>query len=181
MSGDLNARIGDLKDYVEGVDHLIERESIDKIINGHGRSFIDFLQESKSCVLNGRFCMENDNYTFLSTNGKSVVDYFFVPHDCLAKCKNFKVTAIDDVMNMFNLQSMLNDKCKKPDHSIIEVEVLIDIQPNNVSETEHDLYNGDGSNEASPIFNRNKIPSDMFSSETCKLELINLTNNIEQH
>ncbi len=91
------------------------------------------------------------------------------------------MTAIDDVMNMFNLQSMLNDKCKKPDHSIIEVEVLIDIQPNNVSETEHDLYNGDGSNEASPIFNRNKIPSDMFSSETCKLELINLINNIEQN
>ncbi len=40
--------------------------SIDDVIHGHGEAMIDFLKDSKMCILNGRLSPENDNFTYSS-------------------------------------------------------------------------------------------------------------------
>ncbi len=77
--GDLNSRIGDLLDYTPDIDiDLPKQINIDIIENNHGKSLIDFLNENKFCVLNGRHDSQKDNYTYVST-GSSVVDYTLFP------------------------------------------------------------------------------------------------------
>ena len=60
VCGDLNSRIGQLKDSISGIDEIPQRQSIDKTTNQHEHTFIEFLNDSKFCVLNGRLCVEND-------------------------------------------------------------------------------------------------------------------------
>ena len=52
VMGDFNARVGDLKDCCD-IDNLMDRQTIDNTINNHGRELIDFLIESKCCIVNG--------------------------------------------------------------------------------------------------------------------------------
>ena len=54
-------------------------------VNEHGHSFLDFLNEAKMFVLNGRFNGSDNNFTSVSTRGKAVVDYICVPCDDLEK------------------------------------------------------------------------------------------------
>ena len=77
--GDFNSRIGNNLDYIPDIDPVTERLAIDISKNSHGSSFLEFLKEAKLCVLNGRVTKEFDNFTFSSTRGNSVVDYFIVP------------------------------------------------------------------------------------------------------
>ena len=53
--GDFNARISSLDDLTDFDDvNIIKRHVLDKPINQHGHSFIDFLNEAKLCILNSR-------------------------------------------------------------------------------------------------------------------------------
>ena len=80
---DMNARIGSLNDIAEFDDvNIAQRHVIDKTINQHGHSFIEFLNEAKMCVLNGRFNETDNNFTSVSTRGKAVVGYICVPSRC---------------------------------------------------------------------------------------------------
>ncbi len=84
VCGDYNAKIGNLTDVMEDIDiNWPPRISIDDVIHGHREAMIDFLKDSKMCILNGRLRPENDNFTYLSDKGRSVVDYIVTPHDCL--------------------------------------------------------------------------------------------------
>ena len=78
IGGDFNARTGDLSDVIEGIDdiNLPKRQNSDNVINKHGHDFIDFLKDSKMCILNGRFGSGNENFTSVSHRGSAVVDYF---------------------------------------------------------------------------------------------------------
>ncbi len=90
--GDINARIGEKSDHEIDLDsELPERISIDPTENSHGKQFIDFLKNCKLCVLNGRFDRKKDNFTSIG-RGKSVVDYFFCPHNMLQFCNDFEVS-----------------------------------------------------------------------------------------
>ena len=53
-----------------------------------GKQFVNFLKDSKLCVLNGRFDAKLDNFTSIG-RGKSVVDYLFCPHNMLDMCSKF--------------------------------------------------------------------------------------------
>ena len=109
LCGDMNARIGEMKDYTVNLDNVQDRKVIDLSVNNHGKTFIEFLIDGKLCVLNGRFDTESDNYTFVSPMGKSVVDYMFVPQDVLTYCSNFKVHTISQIMDNLKLETMLTD------------------------------------------------------------------------
>ena len=80
LLGDFNSRIGTLSDTLNEIDDLCARIPIDKTINQHGHEMIEFLIESKFCVLNGRFA-EKDNFTSISKKRKAVVDYLCVSQD----------------------------------------------------------------------------------------------------
>ena len=55
LFGDFNARVEKVNDYNCEFDEIRRRKVIDEVCNKHGQSFIDFLNDSKFCVLNGRF------------------------------------------------------------------------------------------------------------------------------
>ena len=44
--GEINGRIGNLRDFLVEIDDLSEWTIIDKEVHGHGRSFIDFLKDA---------------------------------------------------------------------------------------------------------------------------------------
>ncbi len=128
MTGDFNSRLGNMSDFIKNVDNIEMRSVIDKSINKHGRECIQFLLESKFCVVNGRVTPEHDNFTSISVKGAAVVDYIFVPISCLDRCLSCKVHTSQE------LKCVLNVKCDKvPDHSLIEVNISVSYSSLHVS------------------------------------------------
>ena len=78
LGRDFNARLGNMKDFIEGLDEIPPRTVIDETQNEHGKLFNDFLLQSKSCILNGRIEPLKDSFTSISHKGRSIVDYFVV-------------------------------------------------------------------------------------------------------
>lgn len=78
LCGDFNSRIGGMADFIEGVDVIQDRHVIDYSKNMYGEFLCNFLIDSYCCILNGRQCKTTDDndFTFVSTRGNSVVDYF---------------------------------------------------------------------------------------------------------
>ena len=91
ICGDLNSRIGHMKDTIDDIDQIPQRTVIDSVINQHGNVLIEFLEESKMCIANGRFNSGEDDFTCRTCRGLSVVDYFIVPHDMLRLALTFKL------------------------------------------------------------------------------------------
>ena len=82
IMGDLNGRHGDMQDFNPMIDigDIPNKQCIDNTTNRYGDYLIDFLSDSKTCVLNGRFELSKDNFTCLTPTGRSIVDYIIVPH-----------------------------------------------------------------------------------------------------
>ena len=118
ICGDFNGRIGKHTD-VSNIDDLPSREVIDDKLSGHGESLLEFLNDGKLCVLNGRFDSTEDNYTCISHKGNSVVDYIMTPHDCFFKCTDFKVLCSNELVEKYELQGLISTRCKPPDHSLL--------------------------------------------------------------
>ena len=90
-------KIGDLKDYTE-VDNVSTRVGLDPTVNNHGKALREFLIDAKCCLLNGRAMPEHDNYSFISTRGKSVVNFVFTPHECINQVQTFHVDTCSDII-----------------------------------------------------------------------------------
>ena len=82
-AGDINARTKELVDYIPDIDgkDIPPRVNPDQSKNAHADNFLTFLKDNHSVILNGRVTPEHNNYTFVSTRGCSVPDYFFCPID----------------------------------------------------------------------------------------------------
>ena len=130
---DTNGRTGGLGDYVSAVDHDIPtRVLIDNEKNKHGESFVDFMLESKMCIVNGRVTAENDGFT---SKGRSVVDYICVPHECVTNCVHFGVHNTKDLITKLNLQGLIGEGCKPPDHTVLELNYITDFTDEHVTES----------------------------------------------
>ena len=78
--GDYNGRIGKCDHVNLEVDKdVVKRISIDTVKNTHGGALLEFIADGKLALLNSRVDPNNDNYTFISSRRKSVVNYFIVP------------------------------------------------------------------------------------------------------
>jgi hypothetical protein len=130
LCGDFNGRIGGLSDTIQDVDGMPKRVYIDDCVQGHGEELLNFILDSKLSILNGRFDKDKDNFTYISDNGKSVVDYIFVPHECFQKCTNFEVLTMSDLLQKFNLVDMVTTNCKPSDHSILSVKLSVTYDSN---------------------------------------------------
>ena len=64
---------------------------------------IEFLKSTKLCTLNGRLKAENDAFTFVSSRGKSVVDYILTAYTDLKYFENFEVKRITEIIDDHNL------------------------------------------------------------------------------
>ena len=75
------------------VDEECNRQSQDKITNQIGKILIDFCTTFHCSLLNGNHTGdENGQFTFVSNQGNSVIDYFIVSVDLISKLNmNFVV------------------------------------------------------------------------------------------
>ena len=118
ICGDFNGRCGNLEDYIAGIDHIPERDVIDYTINKEGERLCDFLVDSNCCIMNGRNCKEN-NFTFVSTQGASVVDYCITPYEHMSKYEEFTVCLTSDLLTKAMLHNKINSTTVAPDHSLL--------------------------------------------------------------
>ena len=67
-------------------------------------------------MLNGR--IGSNNFTYISPQGKSVVDYICVPYEQLDSISDFNVYTMSDIINSldYNPESI-------PDHSLLMCEI----------------------------------------------------------
>ena len=105
-----------IKGIVIGI--ITPRNSIDQTVNGHGNVLIEIQLESKLCVLNGRVTPQSGDLTFVSTRGKSVVDFIAVPHENIVLCKSLVVNTMSDLLEKYNLYGQSSENCKVSDHSV---------------------------------------------------------------
>ena len=184
ICGDLNARIGDKLDHISEIDDIPPRKNIDHTVNQHGNSLLDFVKDTKFCLLNGRLCPENDNFTFLSTRGRSVVDYIMTPHVCLDMCKTFKVLTCNEIINRYNLQHLINTRSKASDHSMICAEFVCiyntnvtteeTVSVNNVSNNNDILYNN-------KMYNFKDKPEGFLDNPEWKTQLESIIHKLENN
>ena len=128
VAGDLNARIGDWSLSADvtsndvlrcDVDEEGNRQSQDKITNQFGKILIDFCTTFHCTPLNGNHTGdENGQFTFVSNQGNSVIDYFIVSVDLISKLNmNFVVGDRVESSHMplqLNINSHPNTKGKMP-------------------------------------------------------------------
>ena len=117
LFGDWNSRVSDMPDFIEGIDILPERNVVDFTNNSYGDIFCEFLSNVNCCILNGRNFLNND-YTFISTRGTSVVDYCIVPYEYLNKFVDFEVIRAQSLVNSTFTTGAYDPK-HIPDHSLI--------------------------------------------------------------
>ncbi len=127
MCGDCNARLGNKQDCILDIGNAPKRFILDKATNKHGDALYEFLLDCKRCIVNGQVTPEFNNWTSISTKGKSVVDCVIVPMECLDICATFKVltarSIISEYCNIADVDLDLPDIV--PDHSVIMLELNI--------------------------------------------------------
>ena len=107
LLGDFNARTGRIDDrptggdeenflplpdfFVEGGE-MEKRNSKDETVNTYGRWMVRFCLSSGLCILNGRATGDElGEYTCITPNGKSVVDYAMCPMDSMRHVRSLKI------------------------------------------------------------------------------------------
>lgn len=145
--------------------------SIDKTCNQHGKSFLEFLNDSRCCILNGRFGEESEEYTFYSTRGHSVVDYICLPLDNFTLCQNFQITKCTDLVERYNLYHRLGERSKIPDHNVltIDLKVYSQLQTDNQRDSQNKKR-----------FKFRRIPADFLSSHTAITAINSIIARIER-
>ena len=141
IAGDFNARVGNLQDYINDIDDIPKRKTIDTVKNSHGESLIEFLKDTQMIIVNGRISENCDNFTCINSRGKSVVDFIMLPHDCIKFCSSFKVDTIANLLSSGQLYNLISGRCKSPDHSLISITLTCSYlgSPIHVSEPENNM------------------------------------------
>ena len=129
ICGGFNSRLGEKLDYIERIVECSPRQILDKNVNKHGESFLEFLKNANSIVVNGRITPEYNDYTSVTVKGKSVVDYIAVPIDSIEYCKKFKVLQTTDLIDKLNLSSAISSQCKAPDHALLTLTYTFEMIP----------------------------------------------------
>lgn len=119
MCGDFNSRIGSLHDVLDENEYIVTRHSVDEYINSHGKCMLNFLNDTRMCVVNGRFGPAA--FTCHRTNGSSTVDYFLVPYEDLKKIQSMMVFSVEDIVNQMSYTHMLGPGSTLPDHDLLQI------------------------------------------------------------
>ena len=125
ICGDFNSRCGDLEDFIAGVDSIPDQNVIDYTINKEGERFCEFLIDSNCCMMNGRNCQNND-FTFISTSGSSVIDYCVVPYEYISNIQDFSVQPTSKLISGSNIHYTLDSPGTYPDHSLLVWTIVVE-------------------------------------------------------
>ena len=111
LIGDMNARIGNRQDFVQGdhcdyipvpeaydIDYCEKRQSLDTVVNPAGEILLQLCKSSGLRILNGRYADDQPGkFTCHKCNGTSVVDYFIAHHSLISYISSFKVTELQEL------------------------------------------------------------------------------------
>ena len=179
FAGDFNARIGSNTDTFDGLDDTIirERKVLNLTSNKHGSTLIDFVISPSTSVLNGRFPDSINNYTCIK-NVKSVVDYFICPHTCFKHCKIFDIERISSLIARFNLQHLVSERSKIPDHSILIMQAAISpfVASNDINQSSSTLENN---SVRPPRYRFNSKPDAFMNNNVWQTAMANIIDKIE--
>ena len=138
------------------MDNIPKQNCLDTSVNSYGHTFLEFLNDSKMCVLNGRFKESEDNFTSVSSKGKPVVDYICVPHDIFSEFQSFHVISPSSLVAKYNLHDCIGERSRLPDHYLLKCEFRY-----------REVINGDTSSEQKTFPNRT-----LFNCRKFKLKQI---------
>jgi len=121
LSVDLNSRIGRKTDFIQydrsiGVDDVITRDSPtprisqDHTSNLFGDRLLDLCKATNQRRVNGRWSGDRGNFTCLTHNGASVVDYFLTQQDNFHLIHHFHVWEFTTFSNHAPLSFSLRTK-----------------------------------------------------------------------
>ncbi|XP_051813220.1 uncharacterized protein LOC110949666 isoform X1 [Acanthochromis polyacanthus] len=167
LCGDFNARISNLKDYID-TDEIPIRNALDLSSNKHGEAFIEFLKDAKCCVLNGRLNSDADNFTSASVRGKAVVDYIITPHKDIKSCLEINVYTPSELAEKIGSEALdlIGPQSRLPDHSLLSLKFRTG---------EFVLPKQDNSNLPRKIIRR-CFSSKFLSTDDCAVTLTSIQN-----
>lgn len=107
-----------MEDCIQDGDNVAPRSNLDTVLNKHGETLLEYLKDSKCCILNGRISPEKDHFASISTKGKNVVDNIITPHDCLNTCFEYNGFTPNELSESVGVDcmSLIGDRCRIPDH-----------------------------------------------------------------
>lgn len=135
MSGDLNSRIGSKADFIQfdrnieandviTVDTFLPRSTQDGSTNRFGDSLLDLCKATNQRIVNGRWPGDRGNFTCVTYNGASVVDYLLTSQNNFDLIANFAVKEFTTYSNhapisfSFKINSKFsNDSCRYKEKS----------------------------------------------------------------
>ena len=103
---------------MEGVDTVPGRHVVDKKNNSYGEYFLKFLMDLSNCLSNGRHNIGYD-FTYISTRGRSVVDYCIVQHDQITHFSQMNVMTMYDLLQQTVLAGVTNPSQSVSNHSLL--------------------------------------------------------------
>ena len=116
--GDVNSRTKSELDFIPDIDGnlITPRSNPDLVKNSHGQYFLQFLKDNIALICNGRVTPVFNDFTFLSTRGRSVPDYIYCPADHIQYCKELKVIKVSEIIDLYKLPvpSSMPDHYKIP-------------------------------------------------------------------
>ena len=70
LACDFNGRVGESQDTIYSIDDVPQQVAVDNTVNQYGHHLLDFLKDTKLCMLNGRISPCLDNFTCVSSRGR---------------------------------------------------------------------------------------------------------------
>ena len=168
ICGGMNSRMGDMDDFIEGVDNIVDRHIIDSKRNNYGKLLQQFLFSTETCILNGRNSLSND-YTSVSEKGLAVVDYVIVPSENLTDFTNTEVVRAREVFD--KVHSDLHSSL--PDHSLIKWDMRVEVE----CDISKEARNFPPTTKT--VYNFQSIPNNFMLEENVVREVQDLINKLE--
>ena len=96
--------LGDKQDVDYTIDPSVpQRQCVDKM-SKQAEQFLEFLKDSRFCVLNGWLDTSSDKYTCFTYRGQSVADYTCTQYEYLKYVDKFCVKSICDILIDHDIQ-----------------------------------------------------------------------------
>ena len=177
LCGDYNARIGSKIDW-NNHELVTSRTPLDTTCNRFGDIFLEFLRDSNTCVLRGRHT--DDNYTCVSSRGRSVVDYIVVPKAQLNYTSDFRVNTVTDACAIFDITPTA--RAKAPDHSqvtcALNLSCFFHFEDHSPRRPGWHEQHGQPQDPVHRRYRVNILPNDIFQNDRCVRVLSGIIDNL---
>ena len=126
------------------------------------------------CILNGRLCPEQDDFTCKTGRGMSVVDYIIVSQSMYEQCRSFSVVTCHSMVEQYNLQHFVGERSKVPDHSAL----LLSVKSLDIKCLETNMNESLTIPSLPKKYNCKQIPTNFMSNNEVCQSLENIYRNI---